>query len=150
MDVMPPVKGYRSVCIHIACSFPFRKGGQQSRYGADLREDSRFCARRRFGQMWSEDMNGTTSIVPINSEKSRMWMKYTETRQMAIPHQGNRILSSHGPSSPTCRKVIQRERQGVLLRRTRNGIARAVEDLRGMRLSLVQGTNTGDCVLQAM
>jgi hypothetical protein len=100
--------------------------------------------------MRSKDTNGMTSKGLVNSERSCMRMKYTETRQMAIPHQGNRNLSSHGPSSPTCRKAIQRERQDVLLRRIINGIVRAIESMRGMRLSLVQGTNTGERILQAM
>lgn len=102
--------------------------------------------------MWSNDMIGTKSEGLINSKALRMWMKYTVTRQMAIPHQGNRTLSSHGPSSPTCRQAfIKGERQAeVPIRRLSDGFARAIENLRGVRLSLVQGTDAGECVLQTV
>jgi hypothetical protein len=102
--------------------------------------------------MGSNDMIGGSPKGLINCKALRMWMKYTETRQMAIPHQGNRTLSSHGPSSPACRQTfIKGERQGdVLIRRIRDGFARAIENLRGLRLSLVQGTNAGKCVLQTV
>jgi hypothetical protein len=102
--------------------------------------------------MGSRDMIGTRSEGLINSKALRMWMKYTETRPMAIPHQGNRILSSHGSSSPACRQAfIKGERQGdVVIRRICYGFARAIENLRGLRLSLVQGTDAGKCVLQAV
>ena len=102
--------------------------------------------------MWSNDMISRKSEGFINSDALRMWMKYTETRQMAIPHQGNRTLSSHGPSSPACHQTfINRERQEVVFkRRLCDGFARAIENLRGMRLSLVQGPDAVERVLQTM
>ena len=102
--------------------------------------------------MWSKDMNGMKSEGLVYFESPCMWMKYTETRLMAIPHQGNRTLSSHCPSSPTCRQTfIKGERQGdVRKRRISNGLARAIENLRGMRLPLVQSSDAMECVLLAM
>jgi hypothetical protein len=101
--------------------------------------------------MWLEDTNSKTPEGPIMTEQCRMWMTYTETKQMAIPHQGKRILSSHGSSSPACRKTfIQKGRQGVHLWRISNGIVCAIENLRGMRLPLVQGTDARECVLPAL
>lgn len=135
------------VCSHFAYPIPFRKGGRQSRYGADLCENSRSCARRHFGTVWSEDMNDTMSRSS-STLKSLVVDEIYRDEADGNPPSGQRNLSSHGPSFPTCRKVVQRERQDVLLRRIRNGFARAIESLRGMRLSLVESTNTGKCVLQ--
>jgi hypothetical protein len=131
--------------------FPIRRRLAEPQWGGLVRKFQTLRAEAIW-MMWSNDMIGTKSEGLINSKALRMWMKYTETRQMAIPHQGNRILSSHGPSSPTCRQAfIKGERQGdVLIRRIRDGFARAIENLRGLRLSLVQGTDAGKCVLQTV
>jgi len=80
-------------------------------------------------------------------------MRKNERRQAAIPHQDMRILGSLAWFSlPRHSTTIQQKRRvSGLLRRIRHGNVRAIESLRGLRLSLVPHTGpTGECLLQAM
>jgi hypothetical protein len=131
--------------------FPFGARLAEPQWGGLARKFQTLRAEAVW-MMWSDDMIGSKSEGLIDSKALRMWMKYTVTRQMAIPHQGNRTLSSHGPSSPACHQAfIKGERQvEVLIRRIRDGFARAIENLRGMRMPLVQGPDAVERVLQAV
>ena len=79
-------------------------------------------------------------------------MTKNERRRAALPYQDVRILSSHARfSSPRHNSTSQKNRRdGTLLRRIRHGNARAIENLRGMRLSLVPGPDSRDCLLQGV
>jgi hypothetical protein len=81
-----------------------------------------------------------------------MSMTKNERIRAAIPHQGERTLNSHArfflPRGNKMLKLIRRESTGI--RRIRHGFARAIEDLRGMRLSLVPRPDSRERVLQGM
>jgi hypothetical protein len=81
-----------------------------------------------------------------------MSMTKNERIRAAIPHQGERTLSSHArfflPRGNKMLKLSRRESTGI--RRIRHGFARAFEDLRGMRLSLVPRPDSRERVLQGM
>lgn len=69
-----------------------------------------------------------------------------------LPHQDIRSLSSHTRFSPPRGISSKKQIRRVLTRtrRFRHGIARAIEGLRGVRLSLVPCPDPGECVLQRM
>ncbi len=81
-----------------------------------------------------------------------MSMTKNEGRQAAISHRDIRILSSYAwfPSPRRIEMVEQKRREKMWSRRIRHGIARAIEDLRGLRLSLVPGPDPRECLLQGM
>jgi hypothetical protein len=68
-----------------------------------------------------------------------MSMTKNERRQAAIPHQDTRNLSSPAWFSSPRRKTVSKRNRRVMseIRRFSHGIARAIESLRGVRLSLV-------------
>ena len=76
-------------------------------------------------------------------------MTKNERRQAGIPHQDTRNLSSpawfSSPRGTTEIKKIRREM--TRLRRNSHGIARAIENLRGLRLSLVPCADSRKCLL---
>src|ERR1035437_6554634 len=81
-----------------------------------------------------------------------MSMTKNERIRAAIPHQGTRTLSSYArfflPRGDKMLKQSRRERTGIW--RFRHGIARAIENLRGVRLSLVPRPDPRECVLQRL
>ena len=81
-----------------------------------------------------------------------MSMTKNEGAQAAIPHQGIRNLSCRAwfssPRGTTMTNKNRREKTRT--RRFSHGIARTVEGLRGMRLSLVSRPNPRECVLQGV
>jgi hypothetical protein len=81
-----------------------------------------------------------------------MSMTRNERIRLAIPHQGTRPLSSIGrfflPRGNKITNELRREKTRT--GRIRHGIARAFEDLRGVRLSLVPRPDPGECLLQGM
>jgi hypothetical protein len=81
-----------------------------------------------------------------------MSMTRNERRQTAVPYQDIRILNSLAWfSSPRrFKKKKQSRREKTLSGRIRHGIARAIEDLRGVRLPLVSGPESGERVLQRL
>ena len=81
-----------------------------------------------------------------------MSMTKNERNPEAIPHQDTRNLSSRTRFFlPRGNKVqTQARREKTRTRRFRHGFARAFEDLRGVRLSLVSRPDPGECVLQGM
>jgi len=81
-----------------------------------------------------------------------MSMTQGESKRLAIPHQGIRTLSSHACFSSPRGKMLtkQNRREKEHLRRLRHGVARAIEDLRRVRMSLVPLPNTGKRLLQRM
>jgi hypothetical protein len=81
-----------------------------------------------------------------------MSMTVNETTREAIPHQGTRILSCLATFSlPHESATNKRIRWEIKPRGTKgHGIARALENLRGVRLSLVPRPNRGECLLRAM
>src|SRR5271157_1916251 len=78
-----------------------------------------------------------------------MSMTKNEGTQAAIPHQDTRNLSCRAwfssPRGKTMKKQSRREKTRT--RRFSHGIARAIESLRGLRLSLVPRPDPGECVL---
>jgi hypothetical protein len=87
-----------------------------------------------------------------NSRICAMYMTKNEKTRAAIPHQDARNLSSRSrfflPRGNRMSK--QGRRETTEKRRIRHGIARALENLRGVRLSLVPRPNPGECLLQGM
>ena len=78
-------------------------------------------------------------------------MKKNERTQTAIENQDTRILNSYAwfpsPRQEKTKKLSGRKKD---LRRIRHGSVRAIEDLRGLRLSLVSGQASRDGLLQGM
>ena len=83
--------------------------------------------------------------------RAKVMTKRAGTRK-AIPHQDGRIPSRlllfHSPRGTTRSTKTQRDAAG--LRRKSHGIARSIEGLRGLRLSLVPRPNSRNCLLPAM
>jgi hypothetical protein len=81
-----------------------------------------------------------------------MSMTKNERTQAAIPHQDMRNLSCRARfSSPRGTAVENKSRRELArIRRISHGNARAIEGLRGVRLSLVPRPNPWECVLQTM
>jgi len=79
-------------------------------------------------------------------------MTKNKRAQAAIPHQDRRNLSClawfSSPRGTTGTKKVRREMKQVW--RISHGNARAIESLRGLRLSLVPDSNSRECVLQGM
>jgi len=87
-----------------------------------------------------------------NSRICAMNMTTNGRIRAAIPHQDARNLRSRFrfflPRGEKISKQSRRETTGT--RRIRHGIARALENLRGVRLSLVPRPDPGECLLQGM
>ncbi|MGO9636975.1 MAG: hypothetical protein ACLPXT_13135 [Terracidiphilus sp.] len=81
-----------------------------------------------------------------------MSMTNNERIPEAIPHQGARTLSSRNRFFLTRgnKTFVQIRREKTRTWRFRHGVARAFENLRGVRLSLVPRPNPRECVLQGM
>ena len=78
-------------------------------------------------------------------------MTKNETARATIPHQDTRNLSwCAWLSSPRGAIKNKSRREFAQIRRNRHGFARAIENLRGMRMSLVPLPNSGNCLLQGM
>ena len=81
-----------------------------------------------------------------------MVMTTNKRAQAAIPHQDRRNLSClawfSSPRGTTSTTKLRREMKQA--RRIGHGNARAIEDLRGVRLSLVPFPNSRKCVLQGV
>src|ERR1035438_2746660 len=81
-----------------------------------------------------------------------MSMTKNERIPEAIPHQGTRTLNSHTRFFPTrgyeTLKQVRREQTRTW--RISHGFARALENLRGVRLSLVPRPDPRECLLQGM
>jgi hypothetical protein len=79
-------------------------------------------------------------------------MTENKRAQAAIPHQDMRNLSClawfSSPRGTTSSKKLRRAMK--LIRRNSHGNARAIEDLRGVRLSLVPHPDPRECVLQGV
>lgn len=79
-------------------------------------------------------------------------MTKNERSQAAIPHQGMRILSCvawfFSPRGTAVTKNNRRER--TKLRRNVHGIARAIENLRRVRLPLVSRPDSCKCLLSGL
>jgi hypothetical protein len=100
----------------------------------------------RFAEAFGEGQSGSFQDLRAMS------MTKNERIRAAIPHQGTRILSSHArfflPWGNRLSKQNPRERTGNW--RIRHGIARAIENLRGMRLSLVPRPDPRERLLQKL
>jgi hypothetical protein len=81
-----------------------------------------------------------------------MSMTNNERTRSAIPHQSIRILSCpcrfFSPWRQKNNRPARREKKTI--RRIRHGVARAIEDLRRMRLSLVPHPDSGNRLLPGM
>ena len=79
-----------------------------------------------------------------------MSMTINRRTRVANPHQDHRILSSLAWFSAPHRTITSKTKicwEKREIRRSSHGIARALEDLRGVRLSLVPGPGPGECLL---
>jgi hypothetical protein len=77
-----------------------------------------------------------------------MSMTKNESTQAAIPHQGIRILSCRVQFSlPRGMDVQKKSRREIEHSRRSHGNARAIESLRGVRMSLVPRPNNGEYLL---
>lgn len=120
---------------------------------AGLRENPRKLRARAFAEAGvRRPMTMKKLSTPSRFRKCCIQMTYNETRQKAIPHQDNRSLSGPAGSCRRGRPAINKKqwRHATLSRRFRHGIVRAIEGLRGVRLPLVPGPGTQQCVLQEM
>jgi hypothetical protein len=80
-----------------------------------------------------------------------MSMTKDERAQAAIHHQDTRNLSCRVRlSSPRGAAHRRHRREQAEIRRIRHGIARAIEDLRGLRLPLVSCPVSGRCLLPSL
>jgi hypothetical protein len=89
------------------------------------------------GPQRSAEASGSFTSRDFHDLRAKSMTK-NERAQAAIPHQDTRNLSCHARfSSPRGEVNEQNRREFARTRRIRHGVARAIENLRGLRLSLV-------------
>ena len=101
---------------------------------------------------FAELESGPRRPMPKFQNLRAMGMTVNKRTRAAIPHQDTRILSCNALFSlPRESTTSLRIRQEMKTRgKSRHGIARALENLRGVRLSLVSHPSPGKCLLRAV
>ena len=111
----------------------------------------------QFGPDRSSHLRSRRSAEASGAGQSRsfqdlraMSMTKDERTWVAIPHKGKRDLSCRTRFSSPRGTAVHRigRRAKTRTRRNRHGFARAIEDLRGVRLSLVPCPDPRECLLQ--